>query len=216
MPMKRLSQADTLRVLSPARFANYQSTVQGSFDHAIALYEWNVLASAAFFESMHYFEISLRNLMNDALSLYAATLDSSGTPWYRHPRIALEKTTVDIIAVATSRATKPGSPEIPGRVVAELSLGFWSKLLSDSYNLTLWAPALKGAFPNARRAKLHASVEDLVRLRNRVAHHEPIHGRDLQEDYANLLNLSKRIVPGLELWIAGTSRIPEILLRRPR
>lgn len=150
MSPRRLSQAETLRVLSPARLANYQTAAQGSFDEAIALYEWNVLISAAFFESMHYFEISLRNLMHEALTLYAAKLDPSGTPWYRHPTISLNDKTATIIGTAISRATISGTPEIAGRVVAELSLGFWSKLLSDSYNLILWAPALKTAFPRAR------------------------------------------------------------------
>lgn len=215
MPTRRLSQSETLRVLSPARMANYQTAAQGSFDDVIALYEWNVLVSAAFFESMHYFEISLRNVMDGALAHYAAGLDSSGIPWYRHPKISLNEKTVGIIRSAIFRATIPGSPELSGRVVAELSLGFWSKLLSESYHVILWAPALKGAFPNARRAKLHSSVEDLMRLRNRIAHHEPIHDRDLQQAYSNLPRLSERIVPGLELWIADTSRIPSTLLQRP-
>jgi hypothetical protein len=51
-------------------------------------------------------------------------------------------------------------------------------LLASSYNRTLWRPCLKYAFINARRQRLHDELNHLRELRNRIAHHEPIHGRN--------------------------------------
>ena len=112
----------------------------------------------------------------------------------------LSQRTQDVIGAAVRRATKGGVSESTGKVVAELGLGFWSKLLSDNYNRTLWEPCLKDAFPNAKRRRLHQSVENIVALRNRIAHHEPIHQRHLANDFTALLAVSSVIAPGLEAW----------------
>lgn len=214
-PAPDLSESEITRLLSSPRCTKYLAAA-GSFEDAIMLYEWNVRISSAFFESMHYFEISLRNIMHDALSIHSDQLDSSGTPWYRHPGIALEPRTRKVVDAAVWRATRGGVSEREGKVVAELGLGFWSKLLSDTYNRTLWEPCLGKAFPNARRRRLHRSVEDIARLRNRIAHHEPIHQRPLLLDFSALLGASKVIAPGLETWIEETSRVRVLLMDRPQ
>ncbi|MGC9667099.1 hypothetical protein ACNTMW_11155 [Planosporangium sp. 12N6] len=103
----------------------------------------------------------------------------------------------------------------PGRVVAELSLGFWWSLLAENYNRTIWQPCLRQAFPNARRGMLYASIDDVRRLRNRIAHHEPIHGRDLPSDYRTLLDTAEHVSPRLPWWIDTTSRVPTVLMKRP-
>jgi len=65
---------------------------------------------------------------------------------------------------------------LPGKVVAELSFGFWRFLLARRYTASLW-PALRPGFPylpSADRRELEAPVTRLHQLRNRVAHHEPL------------------------------------------
>jgi hypothetical protein len=80
-----------------------------------------------------------------------------------------------------------------GHVVAELSFGFWTGLLANRYHARLWEPALRRSFPllppGVTRRSLHRRVESVRRLRNRVAHHEPVFGRDLAGDHRDILEL---------------------------
>ena len=74
--------------------------------------------------------------------------------------------------------------ETPGRVVAELPLGFWRFLLTSHYERSLWLTCLREAFPGIQgrgmRRDVHDAIRDLHVLRNRIAHHEPIHNRPLE------------------------------------
>ncbi|MDQ0093277.1 hypothetical protein [Paeniglutamicibacter psychrophenolicus] len=53
--------------------------------------------------------------------------------------------------------------------------GFWTYLLSDSHEKTIWVPYLHKAFPlGTDRNQLNDSLASLRAFRNRVAHHENI------------------------------------------
>jgi len=133
------------------------------------LYIWNSQAAAAFYESLHLLEVALRNTLNNALTAHWSPT------WYRDRSVPLSPGSRTEVAKAIQRATQGGITESPGRVVAELTFGFWWSLLGDNYDQRLWKPCLKQAFPaSVRRRRLHATLDDLRRLRNRCAHHEPI------------------------------------------
>ena len=71
----------------------------------------------------------------------------------------------------------PGAAGKPGKVVAELTLGFWVDLVKDSNHWPLWVNSkLHTAFPHAKRHRkfAHERLKIIQRLRNRVAHHEPV------------------------------------------
>lgn len=204
-------------LLSQPRLAKYKQAVPGGkLDAALELYAWNLAIGGAFFESIHYFEIGLRNRMDGALTTWAASTLLLPDPWYRSPALPLTAETRKHVRIAIKRATDGGArPELPGGVVAELSLGFWWSLLANEYNRILWQPCLSAAFVNSRRQKLHDSLDHLRVLRNRIAHHEPVHSRRLAEDYSTLLNTAERISPRLAWWIDTTSRVPLVLSQRP-
>ncbi|NGM87001.1 hypothetical protein G5B35_06700 [Parapusillimonas sp. SGNA-6] len=69
-----------------------------------------------------------------------------------------------------------------GQVMAQLTFFFWKRLYSKDYANMLWTP-LRTIFPDKRltRADIATHLERLYQTRNRVAHHEPIFGRRLQE-----------------------------------
>ena len=64
-----------------------------------------------------------------------------------------------------------------------------------------------------------AFLEDLGRLevvlRNRVAHHEPLHRRELAADAALILELIRWMCSDMYAWMAGLSRVPAVLASRP-
>lgn len=103
-----------------------------------------------------------------------------------------------------------------GHVVAELKVSFWEGLLVNRYHAALWDTALRSAFPHspARRGDIRSQLERLRLLRNRAAHHEPIHARDLNVDHRYMCELAAHISPQLETWIAGHSRLPHTVASR--
>lgn len=209
-------RAELAQLLSQARLAPYKLAVAGGkLDAALELYVWNLSAAMAMFETIHYFEVGLRNTMHEALEAWARRLGATD-PWYRDPLVPLDPGSRAKIRQAIGRATDHGArPERPGGVVAELTFGFWWSLLAANYNRTLWQPCLRTAFPGARRQKLHDALDHIRILRNRIAHHEPIHTRDLLADYLVLVDTAERISPRLAWWIDNTSRVPVVLRQRP-
>ena len=90
----------------------------------------------------------------------------------------------------------------PGRVVAELSFGFWVSILGPRYETTLWRPALRHAFPNrprgVERKQVQGTLNVVRRLRNRIAHHERIlHWTNLDEQHAEIIEAIHWISPEL-------------------
>lgn len=202
-------------LLSRPRLAPYLTVTSGDPVGALELYNWNAQISSAFHESLHYVEIGLRNAMDRQLTVLVGC--RGGMPWYLDPVVPLRTPARRKIEVARAHATRDGGPEIHGKVVAELMLGFWCSLLADEYNRRLWQPCLQYAFDGSvRRARLHAALDELRRLRNRIAHHEPIHNRRLHDDYHRALDTADRISPLLGARIRHTSRVPSVLADRPR
>ncbi|TWD79698.1 hypothetical protein FB561_0762 [Kribbella amoyensis] len=161
-------------LLSRARLAPYLTTCSGRIPDALILYGWNSEVSGAFFESLHYLEVGLRNAMDRQLTGWAASCGARKA-WYVDEVVPLSPPTRAKIAVARHNATRDDRAEVPGKVVAELPFGFWWSLLGDEYNRRLWQPCLRYAFDGpVRRLRLHSELNGLRLLRNRIAHHEPI------------------------------------------
>lgn len=67
----------------------------------------------------------------------------------------------------------------------------------------------------ANRRTVYGPIVDLNELRNRVAHHEPVHSRNLAQHHQDLLAVAAMIDPDIADWISGLSRVPPILAARP-
>jgi len=202
-------------LLSEARLGPYLEATDGSLTSALRLYHWNAQISSAFHEVLHYAEVGLRTAMDRQLTAWAIELGAQPS-WYCDPLVPLTPQTRRKVEEARGNATRGGQPELHGKVVAELMLGFWWSLLSDEYNRRLWQPCLRHAFDGpVRRARLHSELDDLRRLRNRIAHHEPVHGRNLTADRRRVLDVAERISPRLCERIDAVSRVPGLLLERP-
>jgi hypothetical protein len=121
------------------------------------------------------------------------------------------------IDAARRRARRGGAVETPGRVVAELSFGFWSFLLSGRYERTLWLPCLRPAFSHHRgmRRAVNDAVRDLHLLRNRIAHLEPVHNRPLATLHDTTLTVAGWICPVSQAWIEERCQVREVLADRP-
>ncbi|SNQ50246.1 Abi-like protein [Frankia canadensis] len=205
------------RRLSAERLDPYERACNHDLEQAVALYEWNSSISAAFHEVLGLFEIVLRNALHDQLTLWHQRQRRPGQ-WFDDPAGILEAHRRRDVADAYARLRRDGKVITPGRMIAELTFGFWRYLLTRRYETTLWTPALRRAFPNlrpAQRTRIYSPVDSLVRLRNRVAHHEPIHSRPLATLHRDLLRVTGHLDASVEEWISSRSRVPALLLARP-
>ncbi|UWZ60180.1 hypothetical protein Daura_48565 [Dactylosporangium aurantiacum] len=196
-------------VLSEARLAPYLADCGGDVAAAWHLHAWNIRISAAFFPVLQFVEVALRNKLNRELSARfgranwwsVAPLNEHGERLVKH---ALEK------------VSAPFSSQSANDVVAKLTFGFWVSLISQTYDRTLWVPALHRAFPHyrGRRDVLHAELRQVLGLRNRVMHHEPIHRHDLAASHATIYRLFGYMSSDLAAAVRPTDEVPRVLRLR--
>jgi len=155
--------------ISRERLNRYLVSTKSDLDKALKLYELNLRISQFLYGALHEFEIALRNAMHDQLTAHFRRAD-----WYEIAPIH----SVAMGMVARAKGCARPEAHIPGKVISELTLGFWTGLTASQYLFTLWNTCLHKAFPHiaSDRTKVHAALNDLKVLRNRVAHHERILG----------------------------------------
>lgn len=207
----------------------------------MALYSWNARISGAFAELLQHVEVIVRNAMHQALTTHHATISGrpTGTAWFDGPRWVAHHwfgaEALDAISVARRRAHHSAKRPRPGKVVSELSFGFWRYLTSSRYEQSLWKPALDGAFtaPGTTLRDRRLAVEDrlapLHLIRNRIAHCEPIFGdlvyrrrrlrplsKSLASVRADALELVSWVSPLASRWLAtDIDQVAALLAARP-
>jgi hypothetical protein len=204
-----------VHALSPERLVPYRRACGDDLPSAVRLYEWNVTVSGAFYEALSVAEVVLRNALHAQLTAFHATLAGH---WYDDPMGVLSEAARDDIAVARARVQRLGRPETPGRVVAELNFSFWKFLLAKRYEASLWTGHLRHAFPRLRpqrRATVFDALAELQTLRNRIAHHEPIHQRILNDDALTIYRLLDWIDADVRAWALANSRVRAALDAKP-
>ncbi len=210
--------ADLDRTLTRARIFRYLAAVNGDLTRALALYETNIAVSEALFGVLHSAEIAIRNSLHDALSNGIGTQD-----WYRNnlalpfstvPRLIFTRPMQKMIEKARRNV---GTPAPVGKLIAELTFGFWPFLVSGQYH-DLWSVCSHRAFPHARvpRSRVHTRLETIQRLRNRIAHHEPIlssqnalytgHVAEPKIALSEILECIRWISPATADWVRDTTR----------
>lgn len=216
MPDK-LDRGQLLALLTTERLGSYFDACDGDRDRALDLYEWNIEASAAVVSMAAMLEVVLRNALDRQMSAWASRKELAD--WLT--TAPLDDRAKQDIRQARERAARGGKTPTHGHVVAELNLGFWRYLVSRRYLTPLWIPALNAAFPHARsdartvQREVESHVQQLLFLRNRAAHHEPIHRRDLRTDLDRALLVARYIHPVAASWLAARESMSEVLARRP-
>jgi hypothetical protein len=203
------------RRISVERLAPYRAEAGGDLSRAIDIYLWNADAGAAFWALLGHLEVLIRNTMHDQLADWSTKVHGSPI-WYLNCRkIFNEKTSKDV-ATARRRATATGRAETPGRVIAELPLGFWRFLLAGRYERELWRTCLYKAFPGqGHRRAIFDKLSGLHLLRNRIAHHEPVHNRPLERLHTDVLGIAGWVCPVTCTWMTDQSQVSAVLTRRP-
>lgn len=211
--------ADLLPLVTAERLGSYVRATNGTMADAFALYEWNTRASAGVIELSSMLEVITRNAIDQQLREWARAR-AGGRSWL--DAAPLDQRGRNDIAKARDRATLQGRrPEVHGRVIAELTLGFWRYIPESRYLTSLWVPAVHAAFPHGasdlrqRQRDVAFRLQQLNFVRNRAAHHEPIHQRDLLRDYDLAVELAASVSPAAARWVRKVSTLPAIIKVRP-
>lgn len=164
--------------LSEARLDGYKR-YQGDTDFDCLLrYLWNSKLSESLYVPLQNLEVVLRNRIHDSLS------DHYGTELWFDQRRLLGAYQPQQVRQARSKFSG-GDRNNAGKIVAELSFGFWSALVNRRYSATLVPILLRDCFQNVspayrNRGYIASTLDGLRMLRNRIFHHEPIwYYRDL-------------------------------------
>ena len=165
----------------------------------LARYMLNMALSESLYPSLQFAEIALRNAVHRELTARCCT-----DAWYDSPGARLTSWQQDKVAEAKATLTRNRKPLTPGRIVAELTFGFWTGFFNNSHARTgIGAFLSRSAFPHAPAteqylAKLDRRWQDIRDLRNRVFHHERIlHWRDLDARHQAILEIIAWMAPEL-------------------
>lgn len=205
------------RLLTNERLGSYMKAADGDLDGAFDLYEWNIDASSAVLSVSAMVEVVLRNALDAQLDDLAQR--KGWSDWL--DEVPLDPRGQKDIVTARWRASRGGRRVTHGHVVAELSLGFWRYLLARKYLTSLWIPSLHSAFPGVdgdlatARKTIEAHIEQLHFLRNRAAHHEPIHRRDLVADLVRAETAMGFIAPDAQRWLQDRESVRVVVARKP-
>lgn len=186
---------------------------------ALEMYSYNMALAAAFLGPLHILEVVTRNAMHSALSDYASRED-----WWDSPKTQLIDFQQGKVTEAEDKLDHDleHGARTPDDVVAALDFGFWCGLLGkgddvSQYERTLWQPALKNAFPDFRgqRGELAKRLNAVRKFRNRVTHHEPIHGVDPMWQAKEIFRLIAFVSPPVAGWVQQRTRLRAIIPNPP-
>jgi hypothetical protein len=195
------------RRISTARLRKYLAEEKGNLHRALALYELNTRLCEAFYTALQCLEITLRNTIHEEMSI------NYGDKWLMNGLVPFSPLSKSMIDEAINELEGGGHPADVDDVVAELKFAFWIGLLNAGYDNTIWRKALYRGFRIGGARKRHVvqgRLNAIRRLRNRIAHHEPIFHRDTLQDHAELLDAIGWMCADTCAWATHHSRVPAV------
>ena len=151
----------------------YERACTGDKRKTMQLYRYNLRLCQRFYGVLNLFEVMLRNAINAHYSAYFNDYDWIVNQADTGKLLAYNK---DEILQTEAGYRKRGIYN-NDKMVASLTMGFWTKLFSKK-RYKRGGKTLLQIFPNKAKGKNQADIyKDLTHIRefrNRIAHHEPI------------------------------------------
>jgi len=163
------------QIFSHDRLAPYLQRHDNSFNQAIEHYKANIEISETFYPLLAILEVGLRNQMD-----YQLTRKFTTEAWYNENSFIkiVSRFQIDRITDARNSILREKKEVTPGKIISELSFGFWTSLLDSRFEKSLWKN-LRLSFPNCpkqirQRKTMSSKFNGIRKLRNRIFHHEPV------------------------------------------
>lgn len=205
-------------VISAPRFATYLQARANDRERALALYRWNLEVSAAFMGPLHLCEVAIRNGVSEAIE----SIHGGAWPWTQGFLRSLPSPQRGYNPSRDLRQTAARHPTT-GKVVSDLKFAFWERILTQRFDRSLWQQEFFSSFPGApqggglanARQRYRDDVEKVRLLRNRIAHHEPIFTRNLQDDIDRIVQLVQWRNPVASTWLTSIEPVTARIGRQP-
>jgi hypothetical protein len=201
--------------LSPERLKRYlRKEPEADHHRAFRLYLWNLQLCEAIYGPLQFAEVSIRNGLQRAMEAHFKKAD-----WYTSGgfRTLLSQNLKDELDRVSSKAKGDhGSKLTPNHIVAGLSFGFWSHLLTVNFEKSdVWPKQFRTAFPHRKpglqRERIHYRIETLRDFRNRVAHHMAIFDQPIKQVHETILEVTGWCSSHARWIIEETSRVEDVL-----
>lgn len=204
-------------VLSDARMSTYLTAANDDMGLALDLYGWNARVSAALLLPAHFAEVAVRNAVADALT------DVYGDDWINNAPFTLSlPSPSNVFNPRKNLQDERAKTSNPGKVIAELKFAFWQQMFTKRHDERVWKTQIETQFPRAEgmdakqlRGHIYAELEVIRRLRNRIAHHEPIFSRDLYSEFSRIFELIYLRSEEAAEWVQDMETVSNILLEKP-
>lgn len=207
-------------IISAPRFATYLQAMGNDREGALALYEWNLDVSSALIIPLQVCEVAVRNGIADA------TERVHGANWPRtngfirslpRPKGQFHYNPAqDLQSCARNLPTT-------GKIIAELKFAFWENIFTAGQDGRIWNAHFRACFPGSPvaqtiaqcRAAAYADLRTIRRLRNRIAHHEPVFTRNLADDYQKIHDMIAWRSAVAAAWMDGKQTVLALLAAKP-
>jgi hypothetical protein len=184
--------------LSLERFGRYLQWAGDDRDRALELYALNTAVSESLYTPLQMLEVALRNRIHEVLA------DRYGDAWLDAAGVLKGEAMRRQVGEAREGLLRKKRVASPGRVVASLTLGFWTSFFGPDYDplwqRTLHRIARREDGKGLRRKDFSGPLTEIRDLRNRVAHHEPIIYLPLTARYGDMLQLTRWLSPIAAEW----------------
>lgn len=216
--------ANLERLVSKPRLDKYRPANRDDLE-TIVTYLWNVALSEALLQALSALEVGIRNAIHNTFIAYV------GTPyWFQAILLPDDMRFVNDAWKRLSKRHK--QPPSPGKIIAELTFGFWPYLVDARYHDLWWdnkAALFRATFPHIPtrlpphqavvRKTIYERINRCQKLRNRVMHHEPIFAglsllnlpsAPLMDVHRDIIEMLAWIDPDLATALAFVDRFPDI------
>jgi len=197
--------------LSTQRFSTYIVKAGHHQSYAIQLYLYNARLAKSLLFPLHVFEVVLRNAIDDVISsIY-------GVSWHNDASflgmLSIESNNSLQKAIRRSPLNAPKDD-----IVSQLTLDFWSNLFRAEYDRPLWQANMKRLLPNisVTRKFLQKLVVQINKIRNRIAHHEPILDLNVSKIHQDIVDVVSYRSQDTANWLSAHSTVDIITRTRPR
>ncbi len=207
--------------LSAPRLGTYEAATSGSpqLACALALYAWNAQVSAAMLAPLHLCEVVIRNAVSDALT----AAHGARWPWDAGFLRSLPADSPNSDSPRRDLASARAGKLTLGKVIPELKFVFWQTMFTKRFDARLWQHHLGTVLPHSDpgksvqqvRALVYAELEQLRKLRNRIAHHEPIFRRHLADDLHKVHGLIAFRCPITAAWMLRNQQAQALIEAKP-
>lgn len=196
--------------LSHPRISTYEEESKDT-EHAFQLYCWNLQISSALLECISVCEVVIRNAAADSVKKVY------GADWFKNKAflISLPEISRNQLKNITNKKNYSSIDEL----IPDLPFSFWQSLFTKRFYNKLWQDQLCTILPNVSheefREDLRKDLDRIRKLRNRIAHHEPIFNHNLLAEYEVIIKIIGYRCQDTKNWVQSWQKVERLLKIKP-